>query len=68
MGDGAHLVSARTGPARPHDAYLWVVEGNDRARRFYARHGFTLEEGDYRCGTLWYQRVVHRMVRRQLPG
>lgn len=26
-------------------AYLWVLEGNDRAVRFYRRHGFTDEGG-----------------------
>jgi GNAT superfamily N-acetyltransferase len=26
-------------------AYLWVLDGNDRAQAFYARHGFTDEGG-----------------------
>ena len=26
-------------------AYLWVLEGNDRAAAFYRRHGFTDEGG-----------------------
>lgn len=29
---------------RSHAAYLWVVEGNERARRFYRRQGF-VEDG-----------------------
>lgn len=28
-----------------HAAYLWVLEGNDRAIAFYRRHGFTDEGG-----------------------
>lgn len=27
-------------------AYLWVLEGNDRARAFYRRHGFALDGGE----------------------
>jgi ribosomal protein S18 acetylase RimI-like enzyme len=34
---------ARTVGDRP--AYLWVLEGNDRAIAFYRRHGFTDEGG-----------------------
>lgn len=46
------------------DAYLWIVAGNDRAWRFYERHGFTGEDRAYECGPLWYQAVLYRMVRR----
>lgn len=46
------------------DAYLWLVAGNDRARRFYERHGFTGEDRAYECGPQWYQAVLYRMVRR----
>lgn len=47
------------------DAYLWIVAGNDRAWRFYEKHGFTGEEQAYKCGPLWYERVLYRMVRRR---
>ncbi len=46
------------------DAYLWIVEGNDRAQRFYARHGFLGDGRTYACGPSWYHRVLYRMVRR----
>ncbi|MGC3995667.1 MAG: GNAT family N-acetyltransferase [Propionicimonas sp.] len=49
-------------------AYLWIVGGNDRAWRFYARHGFVGDGRDYECGPLWYHRTLHRMVRRDLAA
>ncbi len=39
-GLGDQLLSHALGD-RP--AMLWVLDGNDRARRFYERHGFTLD-------------------------
>ncbi len=50
------------------DAYLWIVAGNDRARRFYEKHGFVGEDRAYECGPLWYERVLYRMVRRAAAG
>jgi GNAT superfamily N-acetyltransferase len=46
-------------------AYLWIVSGNDRAWRFYERHGFVGDGREYPCGPQWYFQVLHRMVR---PG
>lgn len=31
------------------DVYLYVLEGNERAERFYAKHGFTLTEDTIQC-------------------
>ena len=33
--------------------YLWCIEGNERAERFYRRHGFTRtdERVEYRIGS-----------------
>lgn len=39
----AHAMLRRALGDRP--AYLWVVEGNDRAIAFYRRHGFELDGG-----------------------
>nr|WP_300150806.1 GNAT family N-acetyltransferase [Propionicimonas sp.] len=44
-------------------AYLWIVAGNDRAWRFYERHGFVGDGREYPCGPQWYHQVLHRMVR-----
>ncbi|NJC68261.1 GNAT family N-acetyltransferase [Planosporangium thailandense] len=35
----AHL----TGGARPRVVRLWALDGNERARRFYERYGFTID-------------------------
>lgn len=40
-GIGALLLDAVLPPARP--AELWVSDANPRARRFYEKHGFTLD-------------------------
>ncbi len=63
---GTGLASALLELALPgrRDAYLWIVAGNDRARRFYERHGFAREDRTYECGPLWYGAVLYRMVRR----
>ncbi|HSP59642.1 MAG TPA: GNAT family N-acetyltransferase [Ornithinimicrobium sp.] len=39
-GLGARLLAEVLGPG---PAYLWVAQGNDRAVRFYERHGFSLD-------------------------
>lgn len=45
-------------------AYLWIVGGNARAERFYARNGFVRDPVEYSCGPLWFHRPLFRMVRR----
>lgn len=47
-----------------HTVYLWVLDGNDRADRFYERHGFRTDGGvklDERPG---FTLSEHRRVRR----
>ena len=41
-GVGAELLCAAVGT---HPAYLWVLEGNNRAIAFYEKHGFRLDGG-----------------------
>ena len=48
------------------DATLWVLEGNTRARAFYARHGFTDEGG--RSTHEPTGAVELRLVRRNRPA
>ncbi len=45
------------------DGYLWVVEGNARARSFYRRHGFEPDGGRLRDEELAVDEI--RMVRRR---
>jgi GNAT superfamily N-acetyltransferase len=44
-GIGALLLDAALPAQRP--AELWVAEGNPRARRFYAKHGFAADGGRF---------------------
>ncbi len=59
-GIGSGLLHAVTGR---HETYLWVLEANQRARRFYEAHGFrpdgarvTTERGGVPAPELRYQR------------
>ncbi|GAB3585932.1 GNAT family N-acetyltransferase [Calidifontibacter terrae] len=45
------------------DAYLWVVEGNERAQSFYRRNGFALDGGTKRDEELEVDEL--RMTRRR---
>lgn len=44
-------------------AYLWIVGGNERARRFYERYGFVGDGITYSCGPIWFHRPLLRMYR-----
>ncbi|GEK78876.1 GNAT family N-acetyltransferase [Agrococcus baldri] len=46
---------------RPH--YLWLVDGNDRAARFYERRGFRHLDEQVETGPTWGSIPMHRMVR-----
>jgi GNAT superfamily N-acetyltransferase len=63
---GTGLAQAMLDVALPHGmpAYLWIVGGNHRAERFYARNRFVREDATYTCGPLWFQRPLFRMLRR----
>lgn len=47
--------------ARPH--YLWLIDGNDRAARFYERRGFRHLDEQVETGSTWGGIPMHRMVR-----
>lgn len=46
------------------DAYLWVIDGNEGARRFYERNGFTPDGFGGCSGPEWGDLMMLRMVRR----
>jgi GNAT superfamily N-acetyltransferase len=62
-GTGAadRLIAAVIGE-RP--AHLWVLEGNERAVAFYAKHGFQLTGDREQLDETWANRWEVRMVRR----
>jgi len=47
----------------PGPAYLWLVAGNARAERFYARRGFVALAEQAPAGDSWGNVTMHRMVR-----
>ncbi|MCR8671410.1 GNAT family N-acetyltransferase [Agrococcus sp. HG114] len=54
---------------RPH--YLWLIDGNARAARFYERRGFVHLDERVSTGPTWGGIPMHRMVRSRLavvPG
>ena len=46
------------------DAYLWIIDGNERAKRFYARRGFVDFGEPVAAGPSWGGVSMRRMVRR----
>ncbi len=50
-----------------HDAGLWVVEQNQRARRFYQREGWT-HDGTSKTETIGGLEITELLYRRDLPA
>lgn len=46
------------------DVYLWIIDGNARAERFYRKHGFVDFGHSVPAGPSWGGIGMHRMVRR----
>jgi len=44
-------------------AYLWILNGNPRAERFYTRNGFEPDGASMLCGPTWHHRPMFRMHR-----
>ncbi|MBG6183465.1 GNAT superfamily N-acetyltransferase [Arthrobacter sp. CAN_A214] len=59
-GLGQRLITTAIGE-KP--AYLWILEGNPRAERFYARNGFIPDGTTMLCGPTWHLRPMFRMHR-----
>lgn len=47
------------------DLYLWLIDGNTTAQRFYRRRGFVDEPQQFTTGESWGNVDMHRMVRRR---
>lgn len=43
--------------------YLWLIDGNERAQRFYRRRGFADLEETFAAGSSWGGVPMHRMLR-----
>lgn len=48
--------------------YLWIINGNERAHRFYRKHGFTDVDETVSTGDIWGCIPMHRMTRPGLSG
>ena len=59
-GLGAHLMEVVLGQ---RDALVWVIEGNDRAQRFFEKHGFTADGTTEALVGTWQGLTERRMVR-----
>lgn len=46
------------------DLYLWLVDGNNDAQRFYRNRGFVDESETFLTGESWGNVTMHRMIRR----
>lgn len=44
-------------------AYLWILNDNPRAERFYARNGFIPDGTTALCGPVWHSKPMFRMHR-----
>ena len=60
-GVGQRLLEAAIGD---EPAYLWIMEGNDRAEAFYRRNGFQRDGAEHEYLLAGYPRTTVRMVRR----
>ena len=45
------------------DLYLWLIDGNDRGRRFYLRRGFVDLDESFEAGDSWGGVAMQRMAR-----
>lgn len=60
-GAGQQLFDAAVGD---RSAYLWILQNNPRAERFYRRNGFAPDGATGDTGPMWFNRSMFRMVRR----
>lgn len=51
----------------PGPTYLWLIDGNTRAERFYTRRGFRSLDERFLTGESWGEVPMHRMVRSDSP-
>ncbi len=59
-GLGQQLLDAAIGDSL---AYLWILNDNPRAERFYVRNGFVPDGTTALCGPVWHSRPMFRMHR-----
>lgn len=59
-GLGQRLLDAAIGD---EPAFLWILNDNPRAERFYRRNGFTPDGYSLPCGPSWYYKPMFRMHR-----
>ncbi len=64
-GLGQQLFETAVGPRA---AYLWVLNNNPRAERFYQRNGFVPDGERSLCGPTWHYKPMYRMHRPGIEG